>query len=68
METKTDILETNPDVMVAIICPDGEDTDHLFEYITATSVFHGRQETLYLEDLHQGQFDLRADAPQGTSK
>ena len=46
-----DILEGNPDLLVVVVRPSGEDLEHLFEYAQATVDGDGRQETVYLENL-----------------
>ena len=47
-----------------VVRPSGEDVEHLFEFASATVDSEGRQDTVYLEDLHKG----RLDPPQGTSR
>ena len=49
--------------------PNGEDLEHLFEYAQATVDEDARQDTVYLENVHDDRcLDLGADAPQGASR
>ena len=64
-----DVLEGNTDLQVVVVRPSREDLEHVFEYDQVTVDSDGRQETVYLEKLHDnGCLDLRADAPQGASR
>ena len=62
------LLETNSNLKVAMMPPNGEDTHHLFEYTAPTVDSEGGQETVYLEHLQEGLLDLCSVAPQGAAR